>query len=401
MSKSVEAIVTPEILKWARDTSGYNIDTIANKMKKSSEIIKKWENGELKPTISQLRKLANYYKRPLAIFYLSELPETIKPLADFRRIEIEEIYKEPVKLQYEIRRAIFRREAALELLTDLNEKPIEFMERISVKDDPSKVSKKIREFLIISADKQFGWKDKYEALNNWITSVENLGIFVFQATGIDIDEMRGFSICEFPLPIIGLNIKDHPHARIFSLIHELVHIMLDVSGICDIYEGLNFRRHEEYDRHEIYCNKVAGLTLVPDNDLLMDDIVINKGSNKEWSDYEIGSLSKKYRVSREVILRRLLDVDKTSKRFYNSKRKDFLKFYDDFKSKQETKRLVPPYRKVLSYNGVSFTNLVIDGYYRGVITSMDLSNYLNTNVKHLPKIETELVSKAQKYGASL
>ncbi len=400
MTKSVEAIITPEILVWARLASGYSIDTISQKMKMEKERLKKWENGEKKPTINQLRRLANYYKRPIAVFYLSEVPDIPEPIKDFRRIEVELLYKEPVKLQMEIRRALYRREVALELLRELNEKPIDFPHKISISDDPEQISGIIRNLLKIDIEKQIKWKDKYEALNSWISTVENLGVFVFQASGIEPEEMRGFSISDFPLPVIGLNIKDHPHARIFSLLHELTHLMLNESGICDIYEGVNFRRIGDIERFESFCNHVAGATIIPIETLVGDELVRDKSKNYKWTDNDLRALSLKFRASREAVLRRLLIAGKTTPNFYKTKRQNFLKTYDDY-SKAQKAGPVPVYRKVISYNGLSFTNIVIDSYYQGNITPSDLSDFLNTNIKHLPKIEAEAIKKAQKLGVAI
>ncbi len=54
--------------------------------------------------------------------------------------------------------------------------------------------------------------------------MENLGVLVFQVSNIPLEVMRGFSISETPYPTIIINRADNPFARIFSIIHEFVHI---------------------------------------------------------------------------------------------------------------------------------------------------------------------------------
>src|SRR5208337_4395004 len=128
------------------------------------------------------------------------------------------------------------RQAALTLLDDLNEKPPDLHPKINFPDNPETVGLKIRDLLGISLEDQLEWSTDYQAFNWWRAAIERNGVLVFQCSGIKTEEMRGFSITLFPMPVIGLNIKDAPKGRIFSLLHEFTHIMLGESGICDIQE---------------------------------------------------------------------------------------------------------------------------------------------------------------------
>jgi transcriptional regulator with XRE-family HTH domain len=60
-------------------------ESVARKLKIHPETIQLWEGGAEKPTLAQLRRLADIYKRPLAVFYLPERPRDFQPLKDFRR----------------------------------------------------------------------------------------------------------------------------------------------------------------------------------------------------------------------------------------------------------------------------------------------------------------------------
>ena len=67
--------INPNILKWARERSGYTVEAIAKFLKKKVSIINNWESGERAPTYVQLEKLADKYKRPIAIFFFPEPPK--------------------------------------------------------------------------------------------------------------------------------------------------------------------------------------------------------------------------------------------------------------------------------------------------------------------------------------
>lgn len=47
---SVAALVTPELMKWARETTGLRLDEAAKKIGRSAEEIQGWEDGARRPT---------------------------------------------------------------------------------------------------------------------------------------------------------------------------------------------------------------------------------------------------------------------------------------------------------------------------------------------------------------
>ena len=51
--------INPDILKWARERSGYTVAAIATALKKDVSIINDWESGERSLTYVQLEKLAD------------------------------------------------------------------------------------------------------------------------------------------------------------------------------------------------------------------------------------------------------------------------------------------------------------------------------------------------------
>jgi transcriptional regulator with XRE-family HTH domain len=76
MSKRIKATINPALLIWARTTAGYELMGAAEALDLSQEKLEAWEEGEVQPSIPQLRKLAEFYKRPLAVLYLPEPPQT-------------------------------------------------------------------------------------------------------------------------------------------------------------------------------------------------------------------------------------------------------------------------------------------------------------------------------------
>ncbi len=379
----VPALVEPELLRWARQTAGMTLEDAPRKVPTKPERLETWERGDDRPTLNQLRKLANAYKRPIAVFYLPEPPSDFKPLQhDFRRLPgLVSAFKSP-RLLYDIRRAYGRREVALDLFSSAGQAPRAFTLTAALDENPEDLGVRVRAKLAPVVPKN--WSSAYDPFNFWRSKLEATGVLVFQAERIEIGEMRGFSISERSLPVIVLNMKDTPRGRTFTMLHELTHLMLHEAGVCDLREEAE--RPEE-NKIEICCNRVAGAALVPQNEILAEGVVKSKGKRDTWSNSELRFLANRFGVSREVILRRLLILGRATQGFYKEKRAEF---EDAYAQSPPEEGFAPPHRIALSTAGPLFARLVLTSYYQDSITASDVSDFLGGRLRHLPKIEGEL-----------
>lgn len=78
MARGIPAIVTPEVLQWARDLDRITIDEIAQKLNVDAAKVSAWENGNEHPSLTQAKKLAKQYRVPFAFFYLPDVPKRAK-----------------------------------------------------------------------------------------------------------------------------------------------------------------------------------------------------------------------------------------------------------------------------------------------------------------------------------
>ena len=382
----VRSIIKLEMFIWVRESAGLSIEDAAHKMQTTFKRIQEWENGISKPTIKQLRKLGNIYHRPLAVFYLPKPPKDFDAMRDFRRHPGTVGKSISPELRYEIRKASDRRDIAVELLENLEiELPL-FTLKADLSDDTEETAMQIRNYLKINTQQQKGWGSGYETLNSYKILFENAGILVFQTSNLNLDDARGFSFHNSYLPAVIINAKDSPNARIFTLFHELAHLTLKLNGICNLEED-NFPNGE--NTIEIFCNRVAGASLIPKEDLLQENLVKKKSMTDNWDNHELKFLANLYGTSREVVLRRLLILNKTTHEIYEKRKRDFLEEYRSLSKKQKN-AIVPPYRKAISQLGNLFSRLVFDNYYHNHITVSDVSDFLGVKLKHFSKIEREV-----------
>ena len=228
MAKSVKAPATPAVLVWARESASMEIEEVAARFPDSVTIerITLWENGGVLPTLAQLKKLSEIYRRPLAVFFLQNAPREFAVPRDFRRMPGDRPGTISRALRFELRAAQERRLPALQFYDELEEDPPTFVLTGRMRDAPTTLGSRAREALGFSIQEQFAWRNQYEAMRAWKTRVEGLGVLIFQIPGIATSEIRGFSIAEMPLPVMGINRAETPRARIFSMMHELTHLMV-------------------------------------------------------------------------------------------------------------------------------------------------------------------------------
>lgn len=371
------AYVKPDLLVWARQEAGYTVEAAAKRIQVSTEKLLECEAGNDNLTFNQLRNLGNVYKRPLAFFYLPAPPKTDFALQDFRRFTDESEHSLSPALRLEVRKAKGRRGLALDMLEELELTPAVFDAAASTEESVEAIARRIRELLNVSFDAQARLKTDYEALRFWRGVIEARGVLVFQAS-IKKSEMRGFSMWYSPLPVIVVNAKDAPYGRVFTMIHEIAHLLLRSGGLCDLGE----------DKIEVFCNAVAGETLVPSEMLLQDRLVRENRDSTVWSDVTLAALAGRFSVSREVILRRLLTLDRTTQEFYRQKRTEWMQAFEALQTKnKESSGFVPQHVKALAAVGPTFATWVLDCYRQERISPTDAAQYFGVKIKHLSEIE--------------
>lgn len=386
MTRSFTPSINPALLVWARKTAALGVPEAARRLKIEEPTLLAWEAGEAAPTFAQLQKASEAYKRPLALFMLPEPPRTWNVIHDYRRLPAEGEEEQndlSPKLALELRRARERRLIALDLF-DEEEVP-QFGVVGAATEDADTLAARIRSGLAVSLAKQAAWRDHHEALNGWIAAAEAMGALVFQASGITTSEMRGVSVGEFPLPAIILNGGDSVRGRIFSLMHELVHLSLRQDALCLLNDN---------DKTEVFCNRVAGAVLVPADALLADSLVARTSAPVEWTDDEIQRLATRFKVSNEAIARRLTIVGRATDAFYVRKRAEYAARYAEYLAGKEHAAKPgggPPYPLMVIRNlGYAYTSAVFGAYHERRLSVADVGAYLDVKVKHLAAVEKQL-----------
>ena len=391
MAKRVFASVKPELLVWARKAAGYSLDAAAGSLKMAPEALSGWESGYAAPSIPQLRNLAGLYRRPLAVFYLQEVPSQFQVLTDFRMNTGAPRSYSPALTQ-EIEQAHSRRELMLELAEDLHEKVQPFDFRLTT-DDAEKAGEEVRQFLKVPVGSivRFGGDATGRlGLNTWRVAIERVGVLVFQSQRITSEEASGFALAYDTAPAIVINRKDIPQRRLFSLMHEFAHVVLRESGVSD----LEPQRTQNAGRDvELICNSIAAAALMP-LDVLLSSWKDAISPHGRFSDDTIAQVSRRFGVSRPALLLRLVNAKTLSWDFYFEA---VARFRTEHEQQLATRSPMLEMKRNMAQESLSdlgrpFVGMVLDNYHQQNLTLSDVAGYLGIRVKHVHTLERRLAS---------
>jgi Zn-dependent peptidase ImmA (M78 family) len=384
MARSAEALVKAALLVWGRKSAHLDENAAAKRIGVPFAVLQAWESGEARPTFVQLRKIADVYKRPLAVFYLAEPPRTFDAMRYFRQLPDVPPPEVSPELVFQLRQAESRREVVLDLAGEVGIEAKPFGLRATIEDAPQEVARRARIYVGLDVERQRRWRSADEAYRGWREALEAAQVLVFQLTKIPVEAARGFSIAEDRFPVIAVNGKDAVNGRIFSLFHELAHLILrqgeslDASAVAPLATSK--------DRIEVFCNEFAGAFLVP-SDVLDAETVVRSGERRD--DLEPGEalrLAREFSVSQEVILRRFLSTKRITEKLYSELRATFQKRGAEVRSKP-SKAIVPPYRNAIAQLGRPYIRTVLGAYHQDRITLSAASEYLGLKTRHFPKLE--------------
>ncbi|MBI5675093.1 MAG: ImmA/IrrE family metallo-endopeptidase [Nitrospirae bacterium] len=393
MARSIPALVNSSLLTWAREDAGFSIEQAAERADFSTEKLQAWESGLFQPTLRQAEKLAKLYHRPYSVFCLSEPPKT-KPLAsEYRRLPGVRPGAESPELRFAIRQMIYRRKVALGLISELADKPDKFLLSAHLQEDTEHVATHIRSKLGISIETQHAWPNEFRAWHGWRAAVEDIGVLVFQFSKVNPKEVRGVSLLDFPLPVIGINSKEVPASKPFSLLHELVHIMLAHADE-EKPALLEKRNDQDWLKVERFAEAVAGAVLMPSAALLKEPEIANRTSGNYWNIPEVRKLARRYKVTPKAMITRLLWISKCTPAGYRK----WIDDWEDYLKAHPPKPgggIATPAEKALNRNGRSFTQLVLNALSLERITSVEASHYLELNFPHIETLRRNVAMARQ------
>lgn len=370
--------ITPAVVEWARKRAGYSLEDASKVFKK----IAAWEAGDDAPTYPQLEQMAEKFKCPVAVFFFPTPPDLPAVEGSFRTLSADDFANMPRTV-----RLLLRRAQAMQLnLAELNDgknpatRLITRDLTLSPNSSLEALAAEIRRYLGVSLEEQASWGSPEKALEAWREVFARVGVFVFKEA-FRTDDYFGFCLFDEEFPIVYVNNTSAKSRQIFTLFHELGHLLFHTSGI-DIVDDQFINHLPEHSRKiEIICNGLAARVLVPEPEL--DRLL--KGSPADRS--TAARLASYFAVSREVIYRMMLDRKLVDAAEYAAATKFWAA---QAKPAGEGGNY---YNTHIAYLGSRYIELAFTRYYQQRFDEVRLAGYLNIKPKNLPAFEA-------KYGAA-
>jgi len=378
------ALIQADTVKWARQRSLLTIDALAKKLSIKSEKLIQWEEGLSLPTFKQAQKLAKVLHIPFGYLFLQSPPVETLPIADLRTVSNIWTGTFSVDLRDIIFDVLRKQDWYREYRIEQGYETVPYIGKFSLSSSISEIVTDISAQLRLSPKEREQAKTGEQFLTLLVERCEELGIWVMRSGKVgnnthrvlDVDEFRGFALCDEYAPAVFINGSDAKAAQIFTLIHELAHLWLGVSGVSDL--GVFKEDNHNHKEIEILCNEVAAEVLVP-------KIILKKRWNERISLSEnVDLLAKFFKVSGIVIARRALDIALIS-------RSDFFSYYhqqtDSWLQVKESRFSGGDfYRNMPIANGKQFTQAVLQSVYSQKTLMRDGARLLGTNTEIIEKL---------------
>ena len=297
----IRAPVQPELLRWARERAGLEMETLTRRFPRYQE----WENGAAQPTLRQVEDLAKATQAAVGYFFLTEPPAESLPIPDLRTVGSVPMGRPSPNLLSTIYLCQQRQEWYREFARTEGEGPLPFVGSETRTSDIEQVATRIRDSLKLDLAAQAALPTWTEALRHFIAAADALGVLVM-VNGVvgnnthrklDPEEFRGFALADEVAPLIFINAADTKAAQMFTLAHELAHLWLGQSALSDS-APISMPAHAV----EGWCNRVAAELLVPLPALR------EQFRPAEDLSAALTRLARRFKVSTLVLLRRIHDL---------------------------------------------------------------------------------------------
>lgn len=223
-------------MTWARRAFSLSIDDAAVSLGISGEELALLESGELPVPGDVFRGMQELYRQPESVLLLPSPPPD-REIEDFRIVgNTSPALTEELKLRI---RDAHRIQAIVSELLDIEPDlfPHLRLPRADERGDAASaesVAEEFRQLIGIPISGQIALKDPAAALRMWRDGLQSNGFVVLQMR-LMWGVLRGFSLPnDRMVPTVCISSTDAPAGRLFTLLHEVGHLVLRRNGICNV-----------------------------------------------------------------------------------------------------------------------------------------------------------------------
>ena len=329
---SIPVNVNPTILNWVMQkvqVESANSSVI--------EMITKWISGEKAPTFNQIETVSKKTNIPFGYFFLDKPPMEDCRIVNFRTVDSINIQNPSRNLIDIVDSMSSVQEWMAEYNKDNGASEYTFVGSLKITDDVISAANTVREELNLSLNWFENLRNAKEAFNSLRNSITNLGVIVMM-NGIvgnnthrtlSVSEFRAFTLVDPYAPLIFINSRDTDNGKLFSLLHELVHVWIGKDDFYNDTHGVS----QKVSKEEQFCNAVAAEILVP-NSMFLNEWSKQSGN----SETIIYTLENKFICSRFTLLIKAFNTGKIEKNEFHKLLNLFKEQFEVIQSQKQNKK---------------------------------------------------------------
>lgn len=388
---TVNVDISPDVLNWI--VHRIRIQSVSEK---TMNYINSWIKGDKKPTFNQIEDVSKATGIPFGYFFLKTPPNEDISFVEYRTVDSIELQNPSRDLIDTMHDMELIQDWTKDYIKAAGEPSIQFVGKYNNISDYTILADRIRKLLSLSVDWCKSFRNAEEEFNNLKNIISNLGVLVM-ANGIvannthralDINEFRAFAIVDEYAPLIFINRNDSINGRLFSLLHEFVHICLGVNSL------FNDRKStaNNINEIEVICNAVAAEILLPQNLF----IEAWKNEDKQTPKEEvIKNIARIFNCGVTVVARKAMDNKLISRNLYNAIADAAINSFNELKakSKESGESGGDYYATTLTRIDKRFLKMLINSVNEGKTQYSEAYRLTNTNRRTFSALVTKAGDK--------
>lgn len=378
--------VKPEIISWILHMIQF--ENIASSV---IDLLHKWQSGEKTPTFNQVEEMSKKTNIPLGYFFLDKPPVEECSIVEYRTIDNAVIAEPSRSLVDTVDLMTDIQEWMVEYVVENGQEELEYVGSAAGVTDILSVAEDIRKRLDIQIDWYSGRQNAAESFRFLKRKIENIHILVMMSgivgnntrRKLNIEEFRAFTLVSEYAPLIFINSCDSDNGKLFSILHELVHVWVGENSF------YNAPINVDYDNRGIerFCNAVAAEILVP-SEIFLEKWEIAYDEHLE----KIEKIAKSFRCSRFVVARKALEHKKISREVYEKIIKELTNKFKEWQESQKGNKGTGGdyYRNLASKIDRNFVTALARSAYEGRTQYTEVYRLTNTNRKTFGRLLKEI-----------
>ena len=258
--------INGEIIRWAREYYNMQPDEAATAIGVDLQRYTNWESGQEFPTYAKLKKISEVFRKPSAVFFFPE-PPILPPIkGDLRTLSDDVINRFSKNIIVQFEHAKVYQMSVKELYP---ERVSILTQRDTFPSDMTALCNHIRRLLSFPLSAQKARKSTKVVFEIYRERFYDLGIYVFKDSFRD-NSVSGLCINDATHPVILINNSMSFARQIFTLFHELYHLISDTSGAEIIRDDFYVALEPDQEQSERACDIFANTFLIPHDDFVAE-----------------------------------------------------------------------------------------------------------------------------------